>query len=330
MLVRNQFYRLLEAADENLEGGAPPSDPPSDPAPPADPPADPPPSDPAPSDPPADPAPKGKGDEGYWPNDWRKNIAGEDEKLLKRLERYASPKALSDALVSVQNRISAGELRGVLPKNATEEQVKQWREENGIPESPDKYELALPKGLVIGEDDKPIIDDMLKTLHGVNANNEQVSQAVNFYYAAIEKVEADRQEADRTAAQAAQDALHNEWGPEFRANMNAIDGLLATAPGDVKEQLKFGRLADGTPIMANADAIRWLNSLSREINPVTTLVPNAGADVSGSIEAEINAIEKDMGAPKGSPEHKAYWGDDKRQARYRALLDAKERSQKKA
>lgn len=330
MLVRNQFYRLLEAADENLEGGAPPSDPPSDPAPPADPPADPPPSDPAPSDPPADPAPKGKGDEGYWPNDWRKNIAGEDEKLLKRLERYASPKALSDALVSVQNRISAGELRGVLPKNATEEQVKQWREENGIPESPDKYELALPKGLVIGEDDKPIIDDMLKTLHGVNANNEQVSQAVNFYYAAIEKAEADRQEADRTAAQAAQDALHNEWGPEFRANMNAIDGLLATAPGDVKEQLKFGRLADGTPIMANADAIRWLNSLSREINPVTTLVPNAGADVSGSIEAEIKAIEKDMGAPKGSAEHKAYWGDDKRQARYRALLEAKERTQKKA
>lgn len=330
MLVRNQFYRLLEAADENLEGGAPPSDPPADPAPPADPPADPPPSDPAPSDPPADPAPKGKGDEGYWPNDWRKNIAGEDEKLLKRLERYASPKALSDALVSVQNRISAGELRGVLPKNATEEQVKQWREENGIPESPDKYELALPKGLVIGEDDKPIIDDMLKTLHGVNANNEQVSQAVNFYYAAIEKAEADRQEADRTAAQAAQDALHNEWGPEFRANMNAIDGLLATAPGDVKEQLKFGRLADGTPIMANADAIRWLNSLSREINPVTTLVPNAGADVSGSIDAEIKAIEKDMGAPKGSPEHKAYWGDDKRQARYRALLEAKDRSQKKA
>ena len=330
MLVRNQFYRLLEAADENLEGGAPPSDPPADPAPPADPPADPPPSDPAPSDPPADPAPKGKGDEGYWPNDWRKNIAGEDDKLLKRLERYASPKALSDALVSVQNRISAGELRGTLPKNATEEQVKQWREENGVPESPEKYELALPKGLVIGEDDKPIIDDMLKSLHGVNATSAQVSQAVSFYYSAIEKAESDRQAADATAARAAEDALRNEWGPEFRANMNAIDGLLATAPGDVKEQIKFGRLADGTPIMANADAIRWLNSLSREINPVTTLVPNAGADVSGSIDAEIKAIEKDMGAPKGSPEHKAYWGDDKRQARYRALLEAKDRSQKKA
>lgn len=320
MKVRNQFFKLLSPEDDPA---APPADPPADPPPSDPPPSDQPPNDP-PADPPADP-PKA-----YWPEDWRKNVAGDDDKLLKRMERYASPKALAEALVSVQNRISAGELRGALPKNATDEQVKQWREENGIPEAPDKYDLQLAKGLVIGDDDKPIIDDMLKALHGVNANSAIASQAVNFYYQAIENAEAQRQEADRASAQASEDALRAEWGSEFRANLNSIDGLLATAPAGIKDQIKFGRLSDGTPIMANADAIRWLNNLAREINPVSTLIPNSGADISGSIDAELAKIEKNMAAPKGTPEHQAYWNDDKAQARYRDLLNAKERSKKAA
>lgn len=325
MKVRNQFFKLLSPDDDPAPAAPVADPPPADPAPvdPA-PVAGPAPTDPAPADPPADP-PKA-----YWPDDWRKNIAGDDEKFLKRLERYASPKAVAEALASVQNRISAGELRGSLPKNPTDEQVKQWREENGIPDAPDKYDLQLAKGLVIGDDDKPIIDDMLKALHGVNANSAIASQAVNFYYQAIENAEAQRQEADRASAQASEDALRAEWGSEFRANLNSIDGLLATAPAGIKDQIKFGRLSDGTPIMANADAIRWLNNLAREINPVSTLIPNSGADISGSIDAEIAKIEKNMAAPKGTPEHKAYWNDDKAQARYRDLLNAKERSKKAA
>lgn len=266
-----------------------------------------------------------KGAEGYWPEDWRTNIAGKDEALAKRLSRYSSPKDVANALLSVQNKIGAGELRSVLPKNATEEQVKSWREENGIPESPDKYDLKLADGLVVGADDKPLIDNLLKAMHKVNAPAGIASEVVNFYYAQVEANEADRHEKDKSAAREASDALHVEWGPEFRANMNMIDGLLDTAPAGVKDLIKFGRLSDGTPIMGNADAIRWLNNMAREINPVTTIIPNAGANISGAIDTEIASIEKVM-----KENRKAYNEDTKMQARLRDLYTARERAGKKA
>jgi hypothetical protein len=273
----------------------------------------------------------GKGDQGgkdvksTWPEDWRTQIAGTDEGLNKRLSRYSSPKDIANALLSVQNRISAGELRSTLPKNATEDQIKVWREENGIPEAPDKYDLKLAEGLKVESDDKPLIDKLMASMHKVNAPAAIASEVVNFYYQyKAEEIEA-RGAKDKDAARQASDALHAEWGTEFRPNMNMIEGLLDTAPAGVKDLIKFGRLSDGTPIMANPDAIRWLNNMAREINPVTTVVPNAGANISGAIDDEIAKIEKTM-----RNDRKAYNADDKMQARYRDLLNARERAGKKA
>ena len=278
----------------------------------------------------AEPATGGKDAAAYWPEDWRAQIAGTDEKLAARLARYSSPKDVAAALLSVQNRIGAGELRSTLPKNATEEQITAWREENGIPAAPDKYDLKLSDGLVIGADDKPLIDNLLKSMHKVNAPASIASEVVNFYYAEVERTESARHEKDATQAREASDALHAEWGPEFRPNMNMIEGLLDTAPAGVKDLIKFGRLSDGTPIMAHPDSIRWLNNMAREINPVTTVIPNAGANISGAIDDEIKKHEANMAAPKGTAANKAYWGDDKAQARYRDLLNARERAAKKA
>lgn len=317
MRVRNQFYRLMSPDPDPAAGGAPPA---------ADPSVDP---DPGP-DPSPDPGAPPAAGASTWPDDWRTQIAGSDEKVLGRLSRYGSPKDMANALLSVQNRIGAGELRSALPKNPTAEQVTQWRSENGIPEAPDKYDLKLEGGLVIGTDDKPLMDNLLKAVHKGNGSSAVASEVVNFYYAEVERAEAARLEADKAATTTASDALHAEWGAEFRPNMNMIDGLLDTMPGGAKELFKYGRLSDGTPLMANAEVIRWLNTMAREINPVTTVIPNAGANLSGAIDDELKKIEGNMGAPKGSKEYKAYWDDPKQQARYRDLLDARERSSKKA
>lgn len=318
MRVRNQWFRLMAEEDDKGGGGGGDIDPPNDPAPANDPP-------PAKDGKAGDPPAPVKDDAPIWREDWRTQIAGTDETIAKKLARYSSPKDVANALLSVQNRISAGELRSALPKNATEDQVKAWRQENGIPEAPDKYELKLADGLVVGDDDKPLIDNLLKSMHNVNAPSVIASEVVNFYYATKEAEEAARHQKDADAARAASDALHAEWGAEFRPNMNMVDGLLDTAPAGVKDLIKFGRLSDGTPIMANPDAIRWLNNMAREINPVTTVVPNAGANVSGAIDDEIKKIETTM-----RTDRKAYNADEKMQARYRDLLNARERANKKA
>ena len=285
--------------------------------------------DPAPNPAPAPdlaPQPNPTDKAGDWAPDWRQKLAGEDAKAIKQLERYASPKDVWNKTRSLEARLSSGELRSTLPKDAKPEELTAWRAENGIPESAAKYELQLKDGLKIGKEDKPLIDTMLQALHGQNATNAQASAVIDTYYALQEKVTADRAAADQAIATKTSDELHGEWGPEYRLNMNKIEGLMATMPADVRDLFKYGRLSNREPILANPGVLRALNEWARAINPVSTLVPNAGGDIGQAIDAEIKAIESNMRAPKGSPDYKKYWDDVKVQERYRELLDGRDRA----
>jgi len=259
----------------------------------------------------------------------REKIAGGDEKKLARLNRYASPQAAIDALFALQTRISSGELKSMLPKNATPEQIATWRAENGVPETPDKYELKLRDGLVIGAADKPIIDEALKVLHGTNATAAQASALVDWYYSETVRQADERAQKDKAFAQANEDTLRSEWKDEFRPNMNMVNGLISTMPAEAQQLFMAGRLANGDPIMSHPGVLKTLVNWAREINPVGTVVPNAGANIASAIEDEITTIEKKMQAPKGSPEYRDYWENDKTQTRYRELLEARDRTAKK-
>ncbi len=225
-------------------------------------------------------------------------------------------------MISLQNRISAGELRSALPKNPTPEQMAAYRAEIGVPESADKYELKLADGTVLGQgEDKEIIGSFTKALHEVNAPNSVAAKAVEWYYGEVARATEARHAKDRETVQATADALNAEWGREYRPNMNMVDGLLATFPDDVRDLFKGGRLADGTPLYAHPGVLKGLNAWAREINPVTTIVPNAGAGMAGGIEAEIAEIEKLMQTDRA-----AYNGDEKKQARLRDLYTARDKA----
>ena len=262
-------------------------------------------------------------DEGPWGADWRNKMAGGDEAALKRLARYADPTAAVKALSQLQERISKGELRSPLAKDATPDQVKAWRAENGIPEEPGKYDLGELK---IDPKDKPIIDSFLSTAHAKNMTAEQTKEAVGWYYAEVERQTQARADADRQAAKAAEDQLRESWGNnEYRANLASVNNLLATAPADVKDNLMYGRLADGTPILAHAPTVQYLLGLALEINPASTLdLPGSGSRMD-SIDSEISNIEKTMRENRG-----AYNKDEKMQQRYRDLIDAKGKLAQKA
>lgn len=252
-----------------------------------------------------------------WPEDWRNRYAGEDAKKMERLNRYASPAAAFDALLSLQSKIGAGELRSKLPDNATKEQVTAWRNENGIPESPDKYDLANIK---VAAEDKPMIDSFLTKLHGANAPAGVAKEAVAWYYDEVVKRTEERLDKDKQIATASEDALRAEWGGEYRANVNMVNGLLETVPAEVRDLFKTGRMGDGTPIMSSPGVLKALVSWSRQINPVTTVVPNAGANIGSAIDDEIRSIENTM-----RTDRKTYNEDARMQERYRELLDAKSR-----
>jgi hypothetical protein len=258
-----------------------------------------------------------------WPDDWRQKLAKGDDKVLKRLERYASPLDVSNALIAAQNKISSGEVKSVLAKDATPEELTAWRKDNGIPDAPDGYLEGLPQGVVIGDEDKELVKLFAKDMHDRNASPEIVHAAIQSYYKVQEKINAEVAEQDQKTASITEEALRAEMGGAYRPMVTGIRNYLATLPTELSEKLQGARLSDGTPLFANLEAVKWFNGIVRELNPASTVVPGAGADAGKSIDNELADLTKLMGNTSSE-----YWKGPKAeqlQSRFRELTDAKQR-----
>lgn len=260
-----------------------------------------------------------KGEESWWKPEWRDQIAKGDKSVANILGRYATPADAINSAIEIRKKISAGEIKMPLPKDAKPEDIAKWRTDNGIPETPEKYELKLRDGLSIGKDDKPIIDGFLKAMHEKNTPPDVASTAVDWYYGEIERQTEARAVKDKAAASEAQEVLREEWGAEYRTNLNVVENLLSTMPKDVADDFKFGRLANGTPIMASPHAIRWLLNMNLQLNPHSKVVPSGSSNPASAIDDEIAAIEKTM-----RTDRKSYDKDEKMQGRLRELYGARE------
>lgn len=260
------------------------------------------------------------------PDDWataRARIAKGDAKIEKRLGRYTSVDSLAEALIAAQDKIADGTLKSALPKDATAEQLAAWRLENGVPDSPEEYDTSLPDGLVIGEADQPIVAEYLKEAHNSNLTPDQVKANLAWYFKQQEAQIEEQYARDETARIEGEDAIREMWGAETKLNKGLIRGLLETAPKGVGEQLAGARLSDGTPLGSHPDTLRWLADLARTVNPIATVVPNAGTNGMQAIETELASLEGKM-----KDKTSDYWKGsmaEKNQQRYRDLITARER-----
>jgi len=259
-----------------------------------------------------------------WPADWQERLAKGDDKRAAHVKRYASPEAMADALIAAQNRIRSGELKSALPENPKAEELAAWRKDNGIPESPDKYDLKFDDGLVIGKDDKPIVDAFLKSAHDVNMQPNQVKATVAWYYKEQERAaEAQAVQDDQQRVEAL-DTLNVEWGTDFRKNVNLIQGtVLSRFPTPVRDAIQSARLPDGRALFNHPEVLRTLAAIALELNPAGIVTPAGSGDMAKTVDDEIKQIEAKMGT-------KAYIKDEKIQSRYRELIDARDKMQRKA
>lgn len=250
--------------------------------------------------------------------DWRVRAAGEDEKLQKLANRYNSEGEMLKALNEAQTKIRSG-LAKTLPDEPTEEELKAYREENGIPEKVEDYKLELEEGLVIGDADKPIVDVYLEAMHQANATPSQINAGVNAYFKQQEAQIVAQEEQDNTDMHSMKQELREEWGDDnYRANKNAVTALLNQIPESVRDAFMNARLGDGTAVLNNPSMVMYLADLSRKTNPTATVVPNVDDPVS-AINDELSEIQALI--EKNDPK---YWKSEKMRKRYGELLAAKE------
>lgn len=250
---------------------------------------------------------------------WREAIAGDNPDALKTLERFASPKALFDSYAELRGRMAKGELKNAaaFPAKGTAEQQAAWRAENGIPPEPGKYDITLPEGVKIAAADKPLIDGFTKFAFEKNLPAAVANDVVNWYFAsqvAQQEAAQEQFESQRTETAA---TLGEEWGPEYKANLNKIQGVIdATVPAEQKDLKALINRA----IQTNAHFARHYAAIALQLNPAGTLVPGDRGANEGSITDGIKEIEKTMRTKRAE-----YDKDPAMQKRYRDLLGAYEK-----
>ncbi len=259
-----------------------------------------------------------------WPEDWRAQLAGEDEKTANVLNRFSSPEAMAKALVDFRTKLSTGELRRPLPEGASEEEVNAWRAEQGIPDEPGAYDIDLD-GRVLPEGDDEIVQGFLEAAHGANFPPAMVNTALRWYADLAESEAASQIEADTAYKTENVEALRMEWpGGEYLRNINAVKSLLGDDLGGL---ILSARGADGNVLGNNADVIKAFAQWARELNPASTLSLPGTQDLSG-ITTEIEKIEAEMRKGEGGDYYsgeKDANGETKMMIRYRELLSAKEK-----
>lgn len=260
-----------------------------------------------------------------WPEDWRLKMAGDDKAYLKTLERYNSPNDVAKALKELRAAQSSGKLKAAAPENATPEQLAAWRAENGIPAAPEEYKAELPNGVVLGEADQPLVKSFQATAHELNMTGGQFQKVMSWYFQEAARIDTERQTQDIQFKQMAEDTLRSEWGQSYRQNVTAVENFAAGMPGDLRNQLFGGRLADGTRIGDHPDFIKWMALSANQLNPYSSLVPSGSADPVKQGKARLDEIRAVM---RDNP-HK-YWADKDLQKEELALIEAEERMKNRA
>jgi hypothetical protein len=199
--------------------------------------------------------------------------------------------------------------KAALPKDATPEQITQYRKDNGIPEKPEGYFTALPKEIAdtVDEDARTVLTPYMGVLQELNLPPDAASKVVKVWQAEQERQIEARVKADETLRVQTEDSLRGDWGNNYRSEINNINGLLAGAPDEVREAILQSRTPDGNALVGTPAAVRWLAQLARTVNPYSIPVDGGGGALDGKgVDSRISEIESWMGAPNGSDNYKHY------------------------
>lgn len=250
---------------------------------------------------------------------WQEEWAANDEKALKRLQRFKDPKDIFKSYIDLEKKYSETRPKFQLPENPTEEDYKKYREENGVPEKPEDYDLNLSNGLVIGENDKSIIDKFTKVAHSKNLPNDLLKKSIESYFEARQQEELETTKFLEKTQLDANEKLKEQWGEKFNENKTKVANFLQSKLGEEEALLLDGAiLPDGTRIATNPNLLNKLLNLADVFYQSPSDFPDNNQF--NSINKEISEIEKSI-----REDRDGYFRDPDKQKRYAELLEMRKK-----
>jgi hypothetical protein len=163
--------------------------------------------------------------------DWRESLPG-DLKLDKTLADFKDVGSLAKSYVETKKLV--GDAVRIPKPDAKPEELAAFYKRLGVPESPDKYPIELPK-LPDGAPGwhEPTIQGFRETAHKAGLTPAQVTQLIGWYatdqLGKRDASAAQSSTASREARAKAQAALEQEWGPQDSPLYQRNKGLARSA-----------------------------------------------------------------------------------------------------
>lgn len=225
-----------------------------------------------------------------WPEDWRKQLAGEDKDALKMLERFKAPGDVGKSLVEARKRVSKGATDEPMPDPEKDaDGAKAWREARGIPADPADYKV--PESLKLSDADKPQVTAFTQLAHARNWSQKQVGEGLEMYFQFQGEAMERQAAADKEAAAATAEALRDEWGPDFRPNSKLAKAVMdAIAPG---MNLQEARLPNGRRVGDVPELVKALAEKGREFFGDAAFAGGAATKATEDREAELKKMMTD-------------------------------------
>lgn len=256
-----------------------------------------------------------------FPDNWQELMAGDDEKVLSALSKYSSPAAVAKALKAAQNKLSERMQIAKPDENASEEDLKVWRDAWGIPATPKDYNVYDKFENEIGDNDKEIVDSFLDKMHKNHATPEVVDAALETWQELKHKQWQEFEANNKAHQEACEEDLRAEYGRNYKDNTaRALTHIEKTFGAEGAAAIKEAIGQDGRMLINNPDIMRVFVNMALDDNPRATL-PKGAQSVEGML-AEKQKIQDAMRTGK-------YDTDTSMQTRYREILEAESKMSRK-
>lgn len=215
----------------------------------------------------------------------RKALAGDDEGLLKDLNRYRSASAIGKAIRDAKAAAKQKQGPFTLKDDASEEEVAEYRKAYGIPDDANDYPVQWREGYEPSEVDQELLGSFKNYLHERNADPKAAAAAMEWYQDLSQQIQQDRDAAMAKASKETQEVLRGEYGSEYDGNIRAANELLRTRMGeDGHKALMEWRGEDGVRLQDNPDFVRMMVDLGVDYYGANTIVH-------GDVETTTKTLE---------------------------------------